>query len=102
MGQLETALSKEKFEGLKQWCLQRQKSGFQGRPNKDVDTCYSFWVGASLDVRSYVSTECFGLEGRVDAVLWLLVCTCLPIVETVPEWCLGHILYICMVVNVCM
>ena len=54
MGQLETALSEERFEGLKQWCLLRQKSGFQGRPNKDVDTCYSFWVGASLDVRTFV------------------------------------------------
>ena len=72
MGQLETALSKEKLEGLKQWCLQRQKSGFQGRPNKDVDTCYSFWVGASLDVRSYVSTECFGF-GRESGCCSLVV-----------------------------
>ena len=30
------------------WCLQRQISGFQGRPNKDPDTCYSFWVGGTL------------------------------------------------------
>ena len=22
--------------------------GFQGRPNKDPDTCYSFWIGATL------------------------------------------------------
>ena len=29
-------------------CLQRQQSGFNGRPNKPVDTCYSFWLGASL------------------------------------------------------
>lgn len=26
----------------------RQQSGFQGRPNKPVDTCYSFWVAATL------------------------------------------------------
>ena len=32
------------------WCIHRQHSGFQGRPNKPVDTCYSFWVGASLEV----------------------------------------------------
>jgi geranylgeranyl transferase type-1 subunit beta len=25
--------------------------GFNGRCNKPVDTCYAFWVGASLDVR---------------------------------------------------
>jgi geranylgeranyl transferase type-1 subunit beta len=26
----------------------RQVGGFQGRPGKDEDTCYSFWIGASL------------------------------------------------------
>jgi hypothetical protein len=30
------------------WLLLRQDTGFNGRPNKLVDTCYSFWVGASL------------------------------------------------------
>ena len=30
------------------WCTARQVGGFQGRPNKDEDTCYSFWIGASL------------------------------------------------------
>ena len=25
-----------------------QVGGFQGRPNKDEDTCYSFWIGATL------------------------------------------------------
>lgn len=28
----------------------RQKRGFQGRPNKIVDTCYSFWIGAALSI----------------------------------------------------
>ena len=32
------------------WCVERQVRGFQGRPNKDEDTCYSFWIGASLDL----------------------------------------------------
>lgn len=26
----------------------RQQTGFNGRPNKLVDACYSFWVGGSL------------------------------------------------------
>lgn len=26
----------------------RQQNGFQGRPNKPEDTCYSFWVGGTL------------------------------------------------------
>ncbi|CAG8457378.1 10309_t:CDS:2 [Paraglomus occultum] len=30
------------------WLLSRQVSGFQGRANKPEDTCYSFWIGASL------------------------------------------------------
>ena len=25
-------------------------TGFNGRPNKPVDTCYSFWVGAALAI----------------------------------------------------
>ncbi len=32
------------------WLLNRQTMGFQGRVNKPEDTCYSFWIGASLDV----------------------------------------------------
>eukprot|EP00966_Prymnesium_polylepis_P043145 1002147-Prymnesium_polylepis.1 len=36
---------------LVQWCVGRQRGGFQGRPNKDEDTCYSFWIGASLQAR---------------------------------------------------
>jgi len=35
---------------LIQWLLERQVSGFQGRINKDPDTCYSFWVGSSLKI----------------------------------------------------
>ncbi|KAG9302299.1 hypothetical protein G9A89_008790 [Geosiphon pyriformis] len=30
------------------WLLSRQESGFQGRANKRPDSCYSFWIGASL------------------------------------------------------
>jgi len=47
-------------EGLKSkkdtlnWCLSRQVNGFQGRANKPPDTCYSFWIGAALDVYIYI------------------------------------------------
>jgi geranylgeranyl transferase type-1 subunit beta len=30
------------------WCAQRQGAGFQGRPNKPEDSCYSFWTGGTL------------------------------------------------------
>jgi len=33
---------------LIRWLVLRQGFGFQGRPNKLEDTCYSFWVGATL------------------------------------------------------
>ena len=30
------------------WCVHRQVGGMQGRPNKAEDTCYSYWIGATL------------------------------------------------------
>eukprot|EP00439_Symbiodinium_sp_Y106_P040165 s3927_g4.t3 len=32
------------------WCVRRQISGFQGRIEKDPDSCYSFWVGGSMQL----------------------------------------------------
>ncbi|KAG9393198.1 Prenyltransferase and squalene oxidase repeat [Carpediemonas membranifera] len=31
-----------------EWLALRQVTGFQGRPNKLADACYTFWVGSSL------------------------------------------------------
>ncbi|KAJ3384313.1 Geranylgeranyl transferase type-1 subunit beta [Entophlyctis sp. JEL0112] len=47
---------------LIQWLLCRQSSdgGFAGRPGKMSDTCYSFWIGASLEILGayvYVDAE---------------------------------------------
>jgi len=30
------------------WCVNRQVGGLQGRPNKNEDTCYSYWIGGTL------------------------------------------------------
>lgn len=30
------------------WCVQRYNQGIQGRVNKPCDSCYSWWVGATL------------------------------------------------------
>lgn len=35
-------------EELIHWCLQRQTEGFNGRPNKPDDSCYSWWIVATL------------------------------------------------------
>merc|ERR1712039_1051349 len=44
-------------EQVVDWCVKRQLFGFQGRIEKPMDSCYSFWVGASLDllgVRTFI------------------------------------------------
>ena len=33
---------------LIRWCLQRQCEGFNGRPNKPDDSCYSWWIVSTL------------------------------------------------------
>lgn len=38
------------LDRMKRWLVMRQSDGFQGRPNKLVDTCYSFWIGASMKI----------------------------------------------------
>ncbi|XP_075238392.1 geranylgeranyl transferase type-1 subunit beta [Lycorma delicatula] len=48
MNRLHDTFENKQLEGLKRWSLMRQVCGYQGRPNKPVDTCYSFWVGATL------------------------------------------------------
>ena len=50
MAMLNTRLSRE--DALLRWLVEAQEphSGFLGRTNKKADTCYSFWVGASLKV----------------------------------------------------
>ncbi|EDV25595.1 uncharacterized protein TRIADDRAFT_23924 [Trichoplax adhaerens] len=58
---LDTYLADKKKEMLKRWLVNRQINGFQGRPNKLQDTCYSFWVGAALkilDAYDYIDFEC--------------------------------------------
>lgn len=35
-------------EKLLKWCIDMQGSGFQGRPNKPPDSCYSYWIGATM------------------------------------------------------
>lgn len=43
-------ISSKQLEKIKRWLLFRQEGGFQGRPNKPIDTCYSFWIGAALKI----------------------------------------------------
>jgi len=60
MGRLD-AIDEYKRRGLEHWLLNRQTSGLNGRINKDPDSCYSFWIGASLQIL-----------GKFDMISWNL------------------------------
>lgn len=48
-GQLDI-LTPDVKDKMIRWLIFRQQDGFQGRPNKPVDTCYAFWIGAALKI----------------------------------------------------
>ncbi|XP_055297710.1 geranylgeranyl transferase type-1 subunit beta isoform X1 [Sitodiplosis mosellana] len=49
-GQMDV-LSESTRDKLIRWLVFRQQeSGFNGRPNKPSDACYSFWIGATLKI----------------------------------------------------
>jgi prenyltransferase beta subunit len=47
LGRLED-LGEDALARLKSWCIRRQVGGYSGRTNKPPDSCYSFWVGGTL------------------------------------------------------
>ena len=61
MKRLDSVLTLKEIERIERWCIMRQLSGFQGRPNKPVDTCYSFWIGATLEVKIEHTCMCMSL-----------------------------------------
>ena len=51
MEKQDEAMTPGQKQKLGSWCLRRQSTGgFQGRCNKLVDTCYSFWIGGTLQM----------------------------------------------------
>lgn len=47
-------------DALLRWCVNRQmrlEGGFQGRTNKLVDGCYSFWQGAAIPIISAILSK---------------------------------------------
>ena len=48
---VDEVLSSAQKERLQKWCLSRQQQGgFSGRTNRQADSSYSFWIGATLQV----------------------------------------------------
>lgn len=65
-GSLETEPLSPQAQGLLHWLVQRQVSGFQGRINKDQDSCYSWWIGATLQMLGFFQTvELVHLKGFI-------------------------------------
>ena len=51
------------FNRLMEWLMNRQQDGlggFNGRINKLIDSCYSFWVGASFELADLLSQKYAG------------------------------------------
>ena len=49
-GRLQSALAPggQRSRRLVHWCVARQGEGYTGRANKTVDSCYAFWLGATM------------------------------------------------------
>ncbi|KAI1728502.1 prenyltransferase and squalene oxidase repeat domain-containing protein [Ditylenchus destructor] len=45
-----SVITKKQIERLKNWALLKQDEGFHGRTNKPDDSCYAFWIGATLSM----------------------------------------------------
>ena len=69
MDKLDQCLSKKQKDKLIRWCLFRLEDGFCGRPNKPSDTCYSFWVGATIKMLSPLENVAHFVAKSVDFVL---------------------------------
>uniref|UniRef100_A0A8R1EDW3 Prenyltransferase alpha-alpha toroid domain-containing protein n=1 Tax=Caenorhabditis japonica TaxID=281687 RepID=A0A8R1EDW3_CAEJA len=44
----EEILTKKEINRLIRWAIQKQDIGFHGRAHKPDDSCYAFWIGATL------------------------------------------------------
>ncbi|XP_050434574.1 geranylgeranyl transferase type-1 subunit beta [Adelges cooleyi] len=67
LNKLNDVLDNSKLKILERWAINRQTNGFQGRPNKEPDTCYSFWIGATLSIMG--SLDKINKEENKDFVL---------------------------------
>jgi len=62
MGRLTSSLTQTQKSNVLRWCVFRLHQGFQGRPHKMDDTCYTWWVGAAIRLL------CHTYQGRPEMV----------------------------------
>lgn len=65
---------------LVRWLVNRQKQGLNGRPDKDDDTCYTFWIGGAL--RLLESSNCVNW----DQILKFVLSTHCPMAGGFGKW----------------
>ncbi|VDM67492.1 unnamed protein product [Strongylus vulgaris] len=46
----ESVLTRNEISRLVRWALWKHDHGFHGRAHKDDDSCYAFWIGATLEI----------------------------------------------------
>ncbi|GMT16731.1 hypothetical protein PFISCL1PPCAC_8028, partial [Pristionchus fissidentatus] len=51
----ESVLTRKQIGKLIKWAILKQDRGFHGRANKPDDSCYAFWIGATLEMLSAFS-----------------------------------------------
>ncbi|EAN33095.1 Prenyltransferase and squalene oxidase repeat family protein [Theileria parva strain Muguga] len=65
---------KNKLDLMKvyEWCVNRltPQFGFQGRPHKLVDSCYSFWVGSSILIIEQLFNQLDKFYGQNDTTFY--------------------------------
>ncbi|KAG8190652.1 hypothetical protein JTE90_002606 [Oedothorax gibbosus] len=80
MGRLTTTFSDRELSDMKRWLVFRQHHGFQGRPNKPEDTCYTFWIGATLKL-----LDCYDFVNYLE-VSKFVFCTQDEITGGIAKW----------------
>ncbi|XP_014771199.1 geranylgeranyl transferase type-1 subunit beta [Octopus bimaculoides] len=74
MGCLHETFTLHQLERLKRWCVMRQQVGFHGRPNKPDDTCYSYWIGATLkllnifELTNFTQNRLYMMDTQKEAI----------------------------------
>jgi len=69
LGKLEN-LDQRVKDKCQKWCCLRLNEGFNGRPNKQDDTCYTYWIGGALKLLS--PTENFANDQVLHCVKYVL------------------------------
>ncbi|KHJ97366.1 prenyltransferase and squalene oxidase repeat-containing domain protein [Oesophagostomum dentatum] len=65
----ESVLTRKQINRLVKWALWKHDHGFHGRAHKDDDSCYAFWIGATLEIMILLPPADLGQE---EAIFWIL------------------------------